>query len=351
MILALDDFINPKVGTKVFGCASIFDHAVKANQSRYPWAQNVVAIGLLKVIKGRWACLPMASLYYLSLKMIEAKSDNAKVSGKLRHFKTKLGQSSEMIIRIAQHFAGCSILVVADSWFGNNGLFKPVRDVLGLQFQLLSRLRTNNNLFALPDKRKKGQRGRTRKYGNKLGNVSELAAVYRHDAQLYSVFLYGKVRDVLAYEQVVMSKKLKCPIRVVWVYRKTRFVAFFTTDLSLSVEQIVEFYGARWKIEAAFKELKQEIGSLKTQARNAHAVTNHLQFCMMAMSLVWIYADRLAPDPQRRHKVKGRTSFAFSDVRRIMAEAALDEDFNRVCPIPEKVAQNSLVALFLRMVA
>ena len=92
------------------------------------------------------------------------------------------------------------------------------------------------NLFAFPDKRKKGQRGRTRKYGKKRGNVSELAAVYRCDAKLYSVFLYGKVRDVLAYEQEVMSKKLKGPIRVVWVYRQTRFVAFFTTDLSLSVE-------------------------------------------------------------------------------------------------------------------
>ena len=34
-----------------------------------------------------------------------------------------------------------------------------------------------------------------------------------------------------------------------------------------------------------------------------------------------------------------------------MAEAALDEDFNRVCPVPEKVSQNSFVAIFLRMVA
>jgi len=38
---------------------------------------------------------------------------------------------------------------------------------------------------------------------------------------------------------------------------------------SLSVEQIVEYYGARWKIESGFKELKQEIGSVKTQIRNS----------------------------------------------------------------------------------
>jgi hypothetical protein len=52
----LDDGINPKVGKNIFGCGTIFDHAAKANQSRYPWAQKFVAVGLLKQVKGRWAC-------------------------------------------------------------------------------------------------------------------------------------------------------------------------------------------------------------------------------------------------------------------------------------------------------
>ena len=72
---------------------------------------------------------------------------------------------------------------------------------------------------------------------------------------------------------------------------------------------------------------------------------------MMATTITWIYADRLKADPERRHKVKGRTSFAFSDVRRIIAEAALDVNFDRVCPKPSKPLHNSLVAVLLRMVA
>ena len=105
------------------------------------------------------------------------------------------------------------------------------------------------------------------------------------------------------------------------------------------------------EIESGFKELKQEIGSRTSQCRNAQAVTNHLNFCMMATTVTWIYADRLKVDPERRHKVKGRTSFAFSDVRRIMAEAALDENFDRVCPKLGNPPENSLVAVLLRMVA
>lgn len=34
-----------------------------------------------------------------------------------------------------------------------------------------------------------------------------------------------------------------------WVYRQTQWVALMTTALDLSVEQIVEYYAARWKIE------------------------------------------------------------------------------------------------------
>ncbi|VFM96059.1 MAG: Transposase DDE domain-containing protein, partial [Candidatus Kentron sp. G] len=216
---------------------------------------------------------------------------------------------------------------------------------------LLSRLRSTSVLYAMPSKKKPKQRGRNRKYGSKLGSVAALAAQFLELASTYSVFIYGKQRDVLAYDQVFMIKTLKCPVRVVWIYRKNKWLALFTTDLHLSVEQIISLYAARWKIESGFKELKQEIGSSKTQTRNAYAVLNHLHFCMMAITVTWIYADRLQPDPQRRHKVKGRTGFAFSDIRRIIAEAALCEDFVRVCPKPVSPPRKSFVNLLLRMVA
>ena len=178
-----------------------------------------------------------------------------------------------------------------------------------------------------------------------------MATYHRQQTQTVSVFLYGKRREVSVYAQVMMLKNLRCPARVVWVFRKTQWAAFFTTDLTLSVQQIIEYYGARWKIESGFKEIKQEIGSSKSQTRNAHAVINHLNFCMMAATVTWIYADRIKTDPQRRHIVKGRTSFAFSDVRRLIANAALSKDFHRLWPSLPKPRQNAFLSLLLRMVA
>ena len=85
--------------------------------------------------------------------------------------------------------------------------------------------------------------------------------------------------------------------------------------------------------------------------RVTQGVTNPQQFCLMASTIIWIYADRLKADPERRHKMKRRTGLAISDVRRLIAEAALKENFERVCPKPCKPTKNSLVAVLLAMVA
>jgi hypothetical protein len=161
LLLALDDYINPKTGRKIFACDKLFDHAAKQNQTKYPWAQNVVAVGLLKIVKGRWACLPLNWRFYHMKKSIE------RTAAKIR-FETKLDQAVAMICQIASAFAQTRIIVVTDSWFGNNGLFKPLNEKAGRCFDMISRLRSNNNIFELPGCCGKKRPGRPAKYGPEL---------------------------------------------------------------------------------------------------------------------------------------------------------------------------------------
>ncbi len=65
LLVVLDDFINPKAGKKIFGCDNFHDHAAKDNQKTYPWSQCVVAIGMLRKVKSRWACLPLKFCFYM----------------------------------------------------------------------------------------------------------------------------------------------------------------------------------------------------------------------------------------------------------------------------------------------
>jgi len=124
-------------------------------------------------------------------------------------FQTKLEQAVEMLVEIHRSF-NARILCLADSWFGNDGLWAPARRQLGADFHLLSSLRSNNNVFDLPESRDdQKKRGRPRKYGVHLGNVSELARQYHDQAQAYEVDLYGRIREVMAFDRVIMLKTLK----------------------------------------------------------------------------------------------------------------------------------------------
>jgi len=131
-----------------------------------------------------------------------------------------------------------------------------LRECLGERAHLLSRLRVNAVLYAFPALIA-GRPGRPRKYGERLGNAAQLAAAMRAQANIYTLHVYGAMREVVAADEVVMLKTLRCPVRIVWViYRKTQWLALVTTDLELSVEQIVKYYSARWKIEAGLRPVQ-----------------------------------------------------------------------------------------------
>jgi hypothetical protein len=169
-LIALNDYLNPKTGKKIFGCAKMFDHAAKQNQSQYPWAQNIDAIGLLKVVKGRWPCLPLRQRYYFPKD--EIRKNRPTFKSEEISFQNKHQQAVEI----------------------------------------------------------------------HLGTATFLAKANRERALEMAVNLYGRMRTVLAYEQIVIQKTLKCSMRVVWVYRRTQWVALFTTDLSLSVTEIIDVW-------------------------------------------------------------------------------------------------------------
>ena len=348
LLLGLDDSLNPKTGKKIFACQRTFDHAAKTNQTRWPWAQTIVTVGLLKPIHGRWSCIPLAFGFYLRRQTLNAGC--IRLRRKALVFADKFAQAVELIARLGAFFRQVPVLVVTDSWFGNNGLFKPLRARLGARVHLLSRLRVNAALYALPEPAP-GKAGRPRKYGKRLGNAAELAAVMREQAQTYALHVYGAVREVVAAEQVVMLKTLRCPVRVVWVYRKTQWVALMTTDLDLSIEQIIEYYSARWKIESGFREIKQEIGSAHTQTRNPDAVFNHLNFCMAATTITCIYAEHLNRAPIRRYASANTTEYAFADVRRSLAKQLANEGFGIDCQDPDKAHQKPLISAVMRLVA
>ena len=128
--------------------------------------------------KKRWACLPLRQRYYLP--KAETNENKPAFKGKTIDFQRKHIQAIEMLRRIAVEFPQSDVMVATDSWFGNNGCFKPLRNKMGKRAHMLSRRPSNNNLFDLSVPPLEKGTGRPRKYCDKLGPTSSsLAMVQR----------------------------------------------------------------------------------------------------------------------------------------------------------------------------
>jgi DDE family transposase len=274
-----------------------------------------------------------------------------KNSKKLSHdewLNTKSGIGAALVVEISERFQ-CQVLTVCDSWFGTEPLLKEARNQSEFQIDLLSRLRINSALFELPSKETKVRKGCKRKYGERLPATKELAEQLKKDAETDRIHIYGKDRDCTFSQMRCMSRALKCKIKVIFIYRGSYVFPIFTTDLTLTAQQMIEYYSARRKIESGFKELKHEIGILDSQCRNKQAVENHFNLGCYAMSLTWIYALQSEKAPARMHPTRRSNAFAFADVRRRIATEIKNDVLNRGCSKTVIPAIKSICACIFRI--
>lgn len=335
LIVALDDSMTPKSGKKIFGCEHFFDHAAKHNQSQYPWSQCFVQIGLLKLVHTRWAFLPLLTRFYCSV--------NKSVDSS---FKSKISIACELLYKLST-WSDSPILVVTDSWFGNGKLYNKLRDDIGDSVEVLTMLRKNSALYEMPLDSGVKKPGRPSKYGSRAGSVKELAIKYKTATREVTSLVYGKERKMFVYDEIFMSKAFKCKIKVVFTYYKNHFVALTTTDLDLTVEQILEYYSARWKIESGFKELKHDIGSQKSQVRLEHSVKSHLNMCMLSITIIWIATMSLPKASLNELTHNGiKPQYSFAQARKLLVDR-----YNklRVCKNDTNLQKNNK-ALWLNLI-
>ena len=184
--------------------------------------------------------------------------------------------AANTLMRSVYHlFQGVQVRVLVDSWYMR-------RVVIGSMqrrgFDVIGQIRIDTRLYDEPAPRKKGQRGRLRRYGKKYA-LKRIAHLQRTVATLK---LYGKEQVVRYRSQFVKARfldgRLVC---VVWCESQSDSGRWKSTCLLLSMdatptpEQVIESYGLRWSIESMFNELKLAWGM--REARHQTRQTLHRQ--------------------------------------------------------------------------
>lgn len=176
-----------------------------------------------------------------------------------------------------------------------------------------------------------GLNGR-RVYGDRLPNPKQILADPRYPWHTCEVVVYGR-KKIIHYKTIdVLWRRVarRQLLRAVCVRSPgdVKVRAFFSTDPTMSVPEILTTYARRWSTEVCFRDLKQELGFADSQARTRKAVERTAPFvgyCYTTLVL-WFAAgawESPLAKPPLRPWYPHKKQLCFADIVRC-ARRALD---------------------------
>jgi len=272
--LVIDDTLALRHSPTAPGSAGRHDHARTNNRPDFVQAQCWVTLGVSVLgAGGAKLVLPILS------RLVPNNGNRNKLTIALA------------LLRVMAPVLTVPVRLLCDSWFMRGRLVLPLRQ---RGIHVIAQARIDTALFLPPTAADQPQRGRRRKYGQRLG----VKAIATLPSQTLSLTLYGKPQAVRVRSVMALARFLKgMPVHAVWcefydatkqTWSKPRLL--LATETELSAETIVNLYARRWGIEPLFHNLKRwwGIDNLWQQTRDA------LEAWMQIRCTAWTLAQLLA---------------------------------------------------------
>lgn len=284
LFTAIDDTVAAKLGKCFDGLGLHHDPMNRQNPKRLSQGHCFVALAALaQQAAGHFVALFVAAALYRQEKACQEEA---------LPFATKL----ELALRLCLWLGTPPLVVlfvVADGAYAKKAFVFPL---CGAGRHVLSRLRSDTVFYDLPAVKKKGQKGRPRKYGAKH-KATEWAKKEKGWKPV-TLRLYGKEAQLQLKTRVVLQRTLGVKIRIVavrWGERGSVFL--FCTDVTLAAEQIVRLYCARFAIETGFRDAKQSFGFSTYQVRSQTSILRVVHLCLWAQTLLRLRCWTEKPEP------------------------------------------------------
>jgi hypothetical protein len=204
-------------------------------------------------------------------------------------FRTKLELAAELVkwLLIWLARAGKAVWVVADGAYAKAPFLKPL---LQKGVVVVSRLRKDAHLLSLPRPKLPGQPGPAATYGKSRISLAKRAG-QKGGWQSVECVLYGQAVVKTVKTFLATWHSVGGALRVVLVKEDDGWVAFFCTDTTASIQDILEAVAARGAIEQTFKDIKEVWGAEQQQVRNVYACVGafNVNLCMFSLVEAWAW--------------------------------------------------------------
>lgn len=268
--LAIDDTLTLRSSKKAPGSKFHHQHGSKPNLASFVWGQCWVSLAM---VVNRADTSPVA------LPILSRLIPSASNTGKLITANTLI----RSVCGLLKH---TSVRVLVDSWYMRRIFIESMRH---RNFHVIGQARIDTRLYEEPKPKKKGERGRPRKYGDKY-TPTRIAHFKKTEATFK---LYGK-DQVLRYRTKIAKARFLdgALVRAVWCeflsdkdhWKSTCLL--LSTDVTLSAEQVIKSYGLRWSIESMFNQLKLAWGLKEAWQQTRQTLHRWVHLTMVGYGLI-----------------------------------------------------------------
>lgn len=286
LTLAIDDTPTRRYGPHVQGAGVHHNPAPGPAGAPYVYGHVFVVLGLL-LAHPAWGvvALPLLSRLYVR------KKDLPGIGPKHRPaFRTKLELAVELL-RWAKPLLGPwsqALWVVADGAYAKKEFLKPA---IALGMTVVGRLRCDAALRSLPPEIPEGRRGRGRPriYGRDRISLAKRGG-QRRGWTAGEFTLYGESVTKRYKTFLATWRPAGGVIRVVLVDEPTGWRAFFCTDPSASVADILTTVADRFSLEITFRDVEEVVGAGKQQVRFLWASVGAFHVCLWTFTMTEAWA-------------------------------------------------------------
>lgn len=306
-----DDTVTEHPGRQVHGKARHRD-AVRSSHSYTAWRWGhkwvVLAVLVLFPFATRpWALPVLVALY-------RCPADNQK-RGRPHHTPAQLMQ---LLLRVLlRWFPGRRFVFAGDGGYGSHEVARLTERVKG-RLAVVSKFPADANLYEPPPPY--SGKGRPSVKGKKREKPQEVVARFAR-TRLNVAWYGGGRRDV----EVISGaghwyKAGKGLVEVRWVYVHDvtgthRDEYFYSTDVAMTAQEIIEEYTGRWSIETTFEEGRAYLGLESTRGRCERTVVR-AEPCLLGLYSVVALMYWLLPAAEQEQGVvewEGKQDVTFSD--------------------------------------
>jgi len=333
VLLVIDDSPTKRYGPKVEGAD--VHHNPTPGPAGQPFLYGHIWVTISLALRHpEWGplALPLRAMLYVRQ---QTMATIPKSRGWPR-FATKLQLAARLVEWIVPLLkkAGKIIWIVVDGGYVKRPFLRRVLKLSNVV--VVGRLRKDAALRDLPPKLKQGQRrgrGRPRKYGKNRISLAKRAG-HGRGWQTIECTLYGEAGSKTYKTFLATYAPAGGLIRVVLVKEEHGWYAFFSTDPSASVQEILEAFADRATIEQDFHDVKEVWGSGQQQVRNiwTNLAVYNMNLWMHTLVELWAW-------DKSHEELSSRSDSPWDDAARRPSHA------NRRKALRQQIMQNQLSSI------